>query len=102
MTQIIHSDPLVIAGKTFSSRLIVGTGKYASHEVMQQAHKASGADLVTVAVRRVNVTDRSQESLLVLSTRINSRCCLIRLAVTQPRTPFGQLAWPAKSDYQNG
>ena len=64
MTQIIHSDPLVIAGKTFSSRLIVGTGKYASHEVMQQAHKASGADLVTVAVRRVNVTDRSQESLL--------------------------------------
>jgi len=64
MTQIIHSDPLVIAGKSFSSRLIVGTGKYASHEVMQQAHKASGADLVTVAVRRVNVTDRSQESLL--------------------------------------
>jgi thiazole synthase len=58
------NDALVIAGKSFSSRLIVGTGKYASHEVMQRAHDASGAELVTVAVRRVNVTDRSRESLL--------------------------------------
>jgi thiazole synthase len=58
------SDPLVIAGKAFSSRLIVGTGKYTSHEIMQRAHDASGAELVTVAVRRVNVTDRSKESLL--------------------------------------
>ncbi|MDA1093203.1 MAG: thiazole synthase [Acidobacteria bacterium] len=60
----MHSDPLVIAGRTFSSRLIVGTGKYATHEIMQQAHAASGADMVTVAVRRVNVSDRSKESLL--------------------------------------
>ncbi|MEE2637954.1 MAG: thiazole synthase [Acidobacteriota bacterium] len=60
----MDSDALVIAGKTFSSRLIIGTGKYASHDVMQQAHETSGAELVTVAVRRVNVTDRSQESLL--------------------------------------
>jgi thiazole synthase len=58
------SDPLVIAGRTFRSRLIVGTGKYASHAVMADAHRASGADMVTVAVRRVNVTDRSRESLL--------------------------------------
>ena len=58
------SDSLVISGKTFSSRLIVGTGKYAAHEVMQRAHTASGAELVTVAVRRVNVTDRTKESLL--------------------------------------
>ena len=58
------SDPLVIAGRTFSSRLIVGTGKYATHEIMQQAHTASGADMVTVAVRRVNVSDRTKESLL--------------------------------------
>lgn len=57
-------DSLVIAGRTFSSRLIVGTGKYPSHTVMQQAHAASGADMVTVAVRRVNISDRSQESLL--------------------------------------
>ena len=60
----MNSDPLVIAGKTFSSRLIVGTGKYANYQVMQQAHTASGADMITVAVRRVNLTDRSSESLL--------------------------------------
>jgi thiazole synthase len=58
------SDPLVIAGKTFRSRLIVGTGKYPSHAVMADAHRASGTDMVTVAVRRVNVTDRTKESLL--------------------------------------
>ncbi len=56
--------PFVIAGRTFSSRLIVGTGKYPSHAVMAQAHEASGADMVTVAVRRVNISDRSSESLL--------------------------------------
>ena len=60
----MNSDPLVIAGKTLSSRLIVGTGKYANYQVMQQAHAASGADMITVAIRRVNLTDRSTESLL--------------------------------------
>ena len=53
-----------IAGRTFASRLIVGTGKYPSNAVMAQAHAASGADMVTVAVRRVNISDRSRESLL--------------------------------------
>jgi thiazole synthase len=57
-------DNLVIAGKTFQSRLIVGTGKYSSPSVMTKAHEASGADMVTVAVRRVNISDRSKESLL--------------------------------------
>ena len=58
------SDNLVIAGREFRSRLIVGTGKYESFEVMRRALEASGADLVTVAVRRVNLTDKSKESLL--------------------------------------
>ena len=57
------SDSLVIAGKTFASRLIVGTGKYPSHAIMRAAHEASGADMVTVAVRRVDIT-RKTESLL--------------------------------------
>ena len=56
--------PFTIAGRTFRSRLIVGTGKYSSHAVMAQAHEASGADMVTVAVRRVNISDRTRESLL--------------------------------------
>jgi thiazole synthase len=58
------SDLLVIAGRSFTSRLIVGTGKYSSHAIMAQAHEASGAEMVTVAVRRVNISDRSKESLL--------------------------------------
>src|SRR5215470_11438387 len=58
------SDQLVIAGRAFQSRLIVGTGKYRGFQEMARAHSASGADMVTVAVRRVNLTDRSKESLL--------------------------------------
>jgi len=60
----LTDTPFVIAGRTFTSRLIVGTGKYSSHAVMAQAHEASGAEMVTVAVRRVNISDRSKESLL--------------------------------------
>src|SRR5436309_1453949 len=43
-----NDDPFVVAGHTFSSRLIVGTGKYSSHQVMAEAHARSGADMVTV------------------------------------------------------
>src|SRR6059036_738597 len=57
-------DNLVIAGRAFNSRLIVGTGKYRTLQEMARAHAASGADMVTVAVRRVNLTDKSKESLL--------------------------------------
>src|SRR6478736_1815416 len=57
-------DDLVIAGRAFRSRLIVGTGKYRTFQEMARAHAASGADMVTVAVRRVNLTDRTKESLL--------------------------------------
>src|SRR5947207_7283304 len=57
-------DTFTIAGRTFSSRLIVGTGKYSSPGVMVRAHEASGAEMITVAVRRVNISDRSKESLL--------------------------------------
>jgi thiazole synthase len=55
---------LTIAGRTFSSRLLVGTGKYRSFHEMARCHEASGAEVVTVAVRRVNLLDRSKESLL--------------------------------------
>lgn len=56
-------EPLVIAGKAFQSRLIVGTGKYKDGPETQAAIEASGTEMVTVAVRRVNL-DRSKESLL--------------------------------------
>ena len=57
------NDSLVIAGREFRSRLLIGTGKYRSFEEMRQCHEASGAEVVTVAVRRVNL-DRTTESLL--------------------------------------
>lgn len=62
-------DTFSIAGKTFTSRLIVGTGKYSSPSVMVRAHEASGAEMITVAVRRVNIVPRAErgpkdESLL--------------------------------------
>lgn len=58
------SQSLTIAGREFRSRLIVGTGKYRTFEEMRRCHEATGADMVTVAVRRVNLTDRTKESLL--------------------------------------
>jgi thiazole synthase len=60
---VVVSTPFTIAGRTFRSRLIVGTGKYPSHAIMRAAHEASGAEMVTVAVRRVDIT-RQTESLL--------------------------------------
>ncbi|MFL6690868.1 MAG: thiazole synthase [Alphaproteobacteria bacterium] len=56
--------PLVIAGKSYRSRLIIGTGKYKSYEQNARALEASGAEIVTVAVRRVNLTDPSQPKLV--------------------------------------
>jgi thiazole synthase len=58
------SDVLRIADREFHSRLFVGTGKYRSFHEMARCHEASGAEVVTVAVRRVNLTDRGKESLL--------------------------------------
>src|SRR6266478_5276309 len=57
------TDQLQIGGRVFSSRLIIGTGKYRNYEEMKVAHRASGAQMVTVAVRRVPL-DRSSESFL--------------------------------------
>jgi thiazole synthase len=58
------ADKLVIAGREFTSRLMIGTGKYASFQQMAKAIEVSGAEIVTVAVRRVNISDRDKESLL--------------------------------------
>ncbi len=57
-------DPFILAGKEYHSRLIVGTGKYKDFSETKRAIEASGADIVTVAVRRVNITDPNQENLL--------------------------------------
>lgn len=61
---LASGDPLVIADRKFSSRLIVGTGKYRSHEQTVEAVRASGAEMVTVAVRRVDLDASKRDSLL--------------------------------------
>jgi thiazole synthase len=62
-------DPLVIAGRAFESRLIVGTGKYKDAQETERAIDASGAEIVTVALRRIDVKDRSSGSLMALLQR---------------------------------
>jgi thiazole synthase len=64
MTRAIEDKPLVIAGRAFHSRLIIGTGKYKDYAENAAALEASGAEIVTVAVRRVNLTDRAQPMLV--------------------------------------
>lgn len=60
----LTEDKLIIAGRAFTSRLMVGTGKYADFDQMVKAIEVSGAEIITVAVRRVNISDRNKESLL--------------------------------------
>jgi thiazole synthase len=63
ITATDSTDLFKIGDREFASRLIIGTGKYRSFDEMQKAHRASGAEMVTVAVRRVPL-DRSSESFL--------------------------------------
>ncbi len=65
----MSSKPLIINGVTFDSRLFVGTGKYSSSEVMRRSIEASGSQLVTVALRRVNVTAKEDDILSHLDTK---------------------------------
>jgi thiazole synthase len=60
----MKSEALVIAGRGYASRLIVGTGKYPSFEIMRRAIETSGASLVTVAVRRIDLSKKEGETLL--------------------------------------
>lgn len=59
-----NNDPLVIAGKEFGSRLIMGTGKFPSPEAMNASYEAAGAEMVTVALRRLNLDDPNEKTLL--------------------------------------
>ncbi|SBV98575.1 Thiazole synthase [uncultured Alphaproteobacteria bacterium] len=61
---IVEEDRLVVAGRSFASRLLVGTGKYKDFEETARAIEASGAEIVTVAVRRVNISDPKQPMLM--------------------------------------
>ncbi len=60
----LEVDPLVIAGRTFRSRLIMGSGKFPDTETMVRAYEAGGTDMITVALRRLNLDDPTRKSLL--------------------------------------
>ena len=60
----MHSDAFVLAGREYHSRLLVGTGKFGTMEVMQAAHEASGAEVVTVAIRRIHLDDPSGKTMV--------------------------------------
>ena len=60
----MNDDPLVIAGRRFGSRLMIGTGKFASAEALRAALEASGAEIVTVALRRVDLSSPDEEGIL--------------------------------------
>lgn len=64
MSEAPSQDPLIIAGRAFHSRLLIGTGNYPSHQVMQAAHVATGAEMVTVAVRRLDLKAEGEASLM--------------------------------------
>ena len=57
------SNKLIIGGKTFKSRLIIGTGKYTDFKINKKALEASGADIITVAMRRVNIENNKEPKL---------------------------------------
>ncbi|HZO41738.1 MAG TPA: thiazole synthase [Methylomirabilota bacterium] len=65
----MYDTNLVLGGKDFTSRLIVGTGKYPSNDIMRQAHEESGAEIVTVAVRRVSLPGKGDSILDFIDTK---------------------------------
>ncbi len=83
-----NKDFLVLGGKKYNSRLLVGTGKYPDFAIMKKAIEASGAEIVTVAVRRVNLNDKSKESLMdyldtnkIVILPNTAGCCTVEEAV---------------------
>ena len=65
----MYDTNLVLGGKDFTSRLIVGTGKYATLDIMRQAHEESGAEIITVAVRRVSLPGQGESILDFIDTK---------------------------------
>ena len=87
MMDLMHSYASIIAKKKFKSRLIVGTGKYKNMRECAKSVKLSGAEIVTVAVRRVNISDKNKYSYKEVLEWINAKrilfgvICLERLKI---------------------
>ena len=92
-------EKLQIADKSFSSRLFVGTGKFSSSALMSEAVRASGSELVTVALKRVELENPQDDILSHLDT---GRCCPIPQACAMPARRFLPLSWPARRSERTG
>ena len=88
-------SPLRIAKFEIRNRLFVGTGKYASYEIMQQALEASGCQVVTVAVRRERLIDKQGRSMLDFLDLTNTSFCPTRPGVSAPRMRSALRCWAA-------
>ena len=89
------SDPLIIAGKEFRSRLIVGTGRYRTMDEMRDAIDASGAEMVTVAIRRLPLDEPrpSEENLMDTSTGTDTRSCRTPPVARRPTRRCSRRVW---------
>ena len=90
-----EDEKLIIAGRAFTSRLIVGTGKYKDYAENAAAAEAAGAEIVTVAVRRVNLTDRDAPMLVDYVDPKNLLTCPIRQCFTA-KMRYEHCVWRAK------
>jgi thiazole synthase len=94
-------DTLIIAGRSFCSRLLMGTGKFASSQVLRAALEASGAELVTAALRRVDLANPRDD---ILSAIDPARHLLLpnTSGPGTPRRPCAWRAWPARPGARPG
>ena len=90
----MSEDLLMLGDKAFKSRLIVGTGKYASLEQNRDAVEASGAEMVTVAIRRFDLGDRDKGHCSTISVRRSTPTCPIPRAAIRRMKRFA----PPSSD----
>ena len=82
---------LIIAGKEFESRLFLGTGKFNSNTLMEEAIKASGTEMVTVAMKRIE-----------LASTHTSSCCRTPRVYVPPKKPYSPHRWLAKPSVPTG
>ena len=94
-------EKLVIAGREFNSRLFLGTGKFNSNEVMEQAILASGTEMVTVAMKRIDMDNKEDDMLKHIIHPIFSYCPILPVYVMQKRL-FLQHSWLVKPLEQTG
>ena len=86
-------NKLIIGGREFSSRLFVGTGKFSSNELMEKAIEASGSEMITVAMKRINMTQEATDDMLTHIDR-NRVQFLTHREYAMPKRLYSQLNFP--------